>query len=494
MQDFFVGLALVSALIFQLDHFADDPGVGWHLKTGEWISQHLAVPHVDPFLRSEVPRQWIADQWLSDLSLWLLYSVGTWPVLYAVIFSCFAAAFFLVLYPVVRSHSGSAIAAAFSILFAFKVAQVHLILRPVVFGILCFAICFRLIAERLAKSNPPSLLEYGLNFVLFVIWVNLHPSWVLGLFLIFIALLCDLPRLQIFPFFLIACLATLLNPYGFELHQSILNLGSSSYFMNLHEEWRPVDFSKYEGLLVEGFIIAIILSLYLRGKAALCWRNFDLVTLIVFLHLALGTVRMLPFFGIVVALPLAKAIGPLWRDGVSRFSRLLRKLDYRESHALGGREMSIISIAFIFGSSFLLGSIPFFKGQYGPSRDKFPYAALEQLSTLNQPSVVISNPNWGGFITLAGSKNIQPIIDDRNTLLGEAFYKEFYANLTPNADYHAYLRRHAATHALLPPSSPIGREFELAGSKILYRDEVSVLHKLEPELLAPLESKNHEKH
>ena len=39
----------------------------WHLKTGQWIWQHSAVPHADPFSFSAEGQPWIAHEWLFGL-------------------------------------------------------------------------------------------------------------------------------------------------------------------------------------------------------------------------------------------------------------------------------------------------------------------------------------------------------------------------------------------------------------------------------------------
>jgi hypothetical protein len=46
---------------------ANDPDIWWHLRTGEWILNHHAVPHFDPFSRSSAPRPWAAYSWLFEV-------------------------------------------------------------------------------------------------------------------------------------------------------------------------------------------------------------------------------------------------------------------------------------------------------------------------------------------------------------------------------------------------------------------------------------------
>src|SRR5690606_4929736 len=88
--------------------------------------------------------------------------------------------------------------------------------------------------------------------------------------------------------FLLCAGATVVNPYGVDLHASILELGHSSFFMNLHVEWKSIDFKNPEASLLEYTVIFIMLSLFMTrgGARRLSW--FDLLLPLSFVHLALG--------------------------------------------------------------------------------------------------------------------------------------------------------------------------------------------------------------
>src|ERR1017187_363067 len=48
----------------------------WHLKTGEWIMAHGAVPHVDPFSATVKGKVWLDWEWLFQVGIYVLYSWG----------------------------------------------------------------------------------------------------------------------------------------------------------------------------------------------------------------------------------------------------------------------------------------------------------------------------------------------------------------------------------------------------------------------------------
>src|ERR1700745_928668 len=54
-----------------------DCDTGWHIRTGEWIIAHHAVPTQDIFSFSKPGAPWFAWEWLSDvLFAWINYHGG----------------------------------------------------------------------------------------------------------------------------------------------------------------------------------------------------------------------------------------------------------------------------------------------------------------------------------------------------------------------------------------------------------------------------------
>jgi hypothetical protein len=53
-----------------------DPDVWWHLQTANWILQHHAVPHADPFSYTRAGAPWAAYSWLFELLLAGFYKLA----------------------------------------------------------------------------------------------------------------------------------------------------------------------------------------------------------------------------------------------------------------------------------------------------------------------------------------------------------------------------------------------------------------------------------
>ena len=473
-------IAFASLLLVNVEQFADDPGVGWHLETGKYILAKGTVPFSDPFLFSLTPRAWVSDQWLSDFMFALIYKIGEFPLLYASGTALFVSTFFILLFSALKRTEGAAIPGLIAAFFAFKIAQVHFILRPVLVAFFFFAGLFRLLAplyQTGERMKPYTIVAAKLRryyfFIpcFFVLWANLHPSFVIGLvfiFLILLGLFLDqfffaeswpkrdlLLRKKGFAILLfLSSLATLINPYGWRLHQSILDLGSSSFFMSYHQEWLTPDFSKPEGQFLEWFIFATVLSLMLRSRSRRA-SMVDFLLICFFTHAALDAVRFLPFFGIVMSPYFARSFQIFSKlEGLPGFSRVasayqaIEKREFSASKPVGLIFCSVLLIGF----TLVTGKLFLNEGPLGPSRKKYPYDELAQLRSsiaTQENAVIAADPYFGGFITWRGEGKLLALTDDRNTLLGEKIYQDLEKHLVGKGDWRAYFSSLGATHLLL---------------------------------------------
>src|SRR5581483_10560570 len=68
-------LATPAAMVLHQGDAAIDPDVGWHLQTANWILQHHALPHSDPFSYTRAGAPWAAYSWLFELLLGGFYRI-----------------------------------------------------------------------------------------------------------------------------------------------------------------------------------------------------------------------------------------------------------------------------------------------------------------------------------------------------------------------------------------------------------------------------------
>jgi hypothetical protein len=479
----------------QFDFFANDPGVGWHLASGKYILQNKVVPFEDPFLAFKV-RPWISDQWLSDVIYYLGFSSGGWSAIYNFTALVFCLTFFAILLPWIYRFNSSWIASTIGVFFAFKISQIHFILRPVVFGFPFFAVTF-LAALSWYRSGSSSRPWYLLG--IFFIWANIHPSFILGLLIIGLIIFAQFLdyflsqtsstisgrelwcRLKPGVLLLGACLiVTLINPYGVELHKSIFQLGQSDFFMNLNEEWMSPNFDEASGKLFLIFSGMLLLPFLLGARPA--WRSGEFILIFVFLYFTLKAVRFFPYVGIVYAPFVAEALLSLGATGVIRNYRslsLLRdgfsRLDARQGFSAGLVALTLLVIS-VWGA--VNHRILLFNKDLGPSKSKYPYEAVAFLRSsvpTGQSVSLLASPDWGGFITLEGQGIIKPVVDDRNTLLGESFYKDFLEAAKTSSGWINFAHKVQADYFIISAKSPMRCEVEKQGLKIVFEDSNNIL-------------------
>jgi hypothetical protein len=451
----------------QMNNFADDPGVGWHLKTGEFVWISTSAPRFDPFLASE-SRPWVADQWLSDLLLFSVYRAGSWRALYVGLAGVWLVTFFGVLHRAVRVQIGSSLASVVAVLLAFKCAQVHFILRPIIFSIFLFT-CTLVTARKLSRldSLPAGSLVLPGSFLiaLFVLWSNIHPAFVLGLILVFclpISRILDGKRsgsevAKLALLAVLCLLGTFVNPYGVELHRSIIALGRSSYFLSLNREWLPTDLASFEGLtLIVLVVTALIAALVSRCfRASIGW--FDILVSGFLALQAFYSVRFLPFAAIALTFTFAAAlrcmaqsvVGIRWLGVTVRYIRALENYEGKSSTA--GIFACVCALVGVF--CYRIMPLP---EQLGPQEASYPRAILESIRTDAPGGVILASPDFGGFITANLYPAFKAVIDDRNTLIGEQLYRDFFQSLKSPETLSVLVNRFQVTHLIIPRNSPTG--------------------------------------
>jgi hypothetical protein len=480
----------------QLAKFANDPGVGWHLADGAQIEASGAIPRVDTFL--SVQRPWISDQWLSDLALYRLFETGGWPLLYAVLCVVYMGTFFGIVYSGARSITKGTLGASFATFIAAKMSLVHFILRPVLlsfafFGTLAMVV-FGPLRTKLRRGEPFGWRIWIGVPLLFLVWAQIHPSFVLGLLLLGILVagsvvdqvFCSVRTqsraiVQGILLVIIAAAVTLINPYGVELHSSILFLGRSDFFMHLNIEWLPIRFWSYEGFIFF-ILVAGVSAAAAVGRRYLSWSTFEYVVVVVFAIMAARAARMMPYFAIISVVPIAEVLGWLattrWaREGyvVRLMWPVLVRTSKREASC--GRGLLVLGAlsAVVLADSLLNGRLLTFSGPFGPTQDAYPYRAIREIlidsQSLEKKPIVITTPNWGGFTVWEGHRRLLPQIDDRNTMLGEDAYRNVIAGLKDAQALLPYARSMHGDYILVPAEPELKLDQDC---KRIYADSVAV--------------------
>lgn len=469
--------AYLSLFAGSFDHIADDPGLGWHLQNGERIDTLGEVPYVDPFLaRATIDnpfvsvgegRPWVSDQWLSDLIFHKIFISLGWPGLYALVSGLFLIAYFGIAADGIRRAGQGAILVLLAVILAFKLGQVHLIVRPVIFSIFLFPLVLHgatSLARRPGLSWRDVGRECGILLPLFVVWANLHPAFVYGLCVMAIcALACGARErrdgLKVFALFMACVCSTTINPYGIELHKSIIQLGGSSYLRSMTTEWYPINLTSPEGMFLLALSLIPLSALLISREVRRSVGLFEILVALVFIGQALWAVRVVPFASF--------ACLPLWAacfgsrsfvpnlTATSLSARVMSSISEREARLVAPGLIASLVIA-LFGG-FVITRYPerVLPREIGSPHERALREVIAVQGLPERRGAILASLNWGGAITLVVGDRLKPVLDDRTVLVGEKLYRAYGQSLESLAAFQELVDVFGVTITIVPAGAPL---------------------------------------
>lgn len=311
---YLLALAFVLGMGWPWPH---DPDIWWHLKTGEWIAAHHAVPWTDPFGANTQGGRWTAYSWLAE---WLFHWVDrAQPTLgLHLLQGCIVAATVGVLFFHAHARSGS-FRAAMLLATLFLAPIMPWVARPQIFSFLFTSLTLLMLWWGRRKDER----VLWLLPLLMALWANIHVYFIVGIALVGLHFLEAWKRLpaQKFPhaiLFLLCVLAPLLNPYGVHLYGEVFLLaqhGASGWAAEAIREMASPSFHDWPMKIFFLWIALGCAALMLSEKSP------SMLTLLLFaglLYQSLQHRRDIPYF-VIVMLPifadhLAHFPWPAWRN------------------------------------------------------------------------------------------------------------------------------------------------------------------------------------
>ena len=291
-----LGALLVAAVFVPLRDFNLDPDVWWHIKVGQSILATHHWPTADTYSFTAPGAPWIAYEWLGEVLLAAVHGAWGFRGLMALDL-ILGATVLLALYALAALRSRNSKAAFVACLLLLLLTAVSFTLRPQMLGYL-FLVLTLIILERFRQGHTGTL---WLLPPLFLVWVNTHGSFAIGLFAFGVYCLSGLmeirwgsiesrrwtagERLRLGLAFLASLVALTITPYGMKVAGYPLDMAFSQP-VNLAsiKEWQPMAFNMPFGklflALLVGFLLAQILlrptwqlaelTLFLAGLVAAC--------------------------------------------------------------------------------------------------------------------------------------------------------------------------------------------------------------------------------
>lgn len=232
----FACVAIVSLFFLYASHVPVFHAEVWgHVAFGHWILEHQALPQSDPFVPLTDGMRLIDGEWLSQVAMAEADRL-LGPEAVSFLFAGISlVAFGLFFWLCVRIEKQPLIAVFSGIATWCLLGSQHAIVRPELFGLVCFFVLWHLLQSfEEHNERPISFGRLAGCGGLFVLWANLDSSFALGMLILAVFLLvqtvklfretrgfggtiCSPRVIGSLLMFEAACLGSLLNPYGIDL-------------------------------------------------------------------------------------------------------------------------------------------------------------------------------------------------------------------------------------------------------------------------------------
>jgi hypothetical protein len=486
-------VALLCALVFipLSVKLLGDAGIGWHIRTGQQILATHSVPRVDSFSSTMQGKPWFAWEWLYDVTVGALDSA--WGLNGPVWFTAVVvAAVFAWLFRLLIQRGADLIVALGFWLLAISASTIHLLARPHVLSWLFAVAWFWILdsTEQISFDSPVSPRRLWFLPLLMLLWVNVHGGFLLGFVLLGIfwigaswswwrargsrleELLQKLAagaRVRSLTLVSVAtAVASLLNPYGWTLHEHIIRYLSNRFLMDHIEEFQSPNF---HGLAPRCFLALLLLStavLMVRGREL---RSSELLTALFVIYAGLYASRNIPVSSILLAIIAGpRCHGPKALEGfLARMERIQSELT--------GHLWPILSVVLtlaVVAHGGHLGPSQLIDAHFDPAR--MPVEAVSFLRTQPIKGPILSPDYWGGYLIYTLYPQAQVVLDDRHDLYGAEFLKSYLRMVHVEDGWDSMLHKTGPAYLLLPRGTALDNVMsKTAGWRSIYGDKFSVI-------------------
>ncbi len=463
-----VFLIIVAIILIGGRHgLLNDPGTPWHLRLGREILAKGSVPRFDTLTFTRQHNPWVDQSWAFDVLLATVVNGRGWSGAIGLTALGLGALYAALARGLIRDGTSPIVAIVVALLAA-AIGGIHFLIRPHLFTFAFVYLTFR----ACQKQHEQGGWRIAPVPIYTMILANLHGGFVALPLIVATAGFGHLiagewdrdrrTQLAKFAGVFVACiLAALLNPYGFDLYRHVVRLLFSSGVTSLIIEYQPAPFGKPEAKALEWALLALVALPVVSSRRI---DRYHLAHLLVWLHLALTSVRNAPFFALAAAPALATLV-----DGLPI---LCRGSWTSDGHRTVWSPTAAIAVVLLLVIGVNLG---------GFDTKKWP---LRALATLNEQPVrarLFHEQDWGGLIAAECQPTRPTYLDDRFELFGKKAIVEYVDVLTGGPAWDDVRDRDRIEIVWLRPDRGLAKRLKKErGWDVIYEDKVSILLKHAP--------------
>jgi hypothetical protein len=481
---YLVGLVVVLGAVFVIALAPrEDTDLWWHLKDGAYIWSHHTVPTADFYSFTFAGHAWVDHEWLCELLLYGLYTLGgPWGPIVG--FAAIICATFGLVYARMASLGVHRILGLFVLAAAFVASSATWGARPQMLTLFFLAV-FGLLLERYMRLRDRRYL-YPLP-PLMVLWANLHGGWVLGIVLmgaflvgeaLNISLTAEAPLMwsewrDLAVITVVTLAATFLNPNGVsEVLYPLVWITPTAY-SNVLNEWVSPDFHQPTFMVFDAMLLTFIVALFV-SRTRPNWTH--IVLAVVFTHLALSESRNVAVWSVVMAPVLAFVIQSAIDTAVPTRYRVADgrgAVRPRTQRILNWTLLALVVVLYPLEASHFINGGSLASNQ----RTQFPEGAAAYLQHHSLPTNVFANYAWGGYLIWKLYPHYRDFIDGRaNTLYDTALLNDYLIASGAGGGWTDILTRRKVGTVVVNPGAPLTQVLaENAGWKQVYADGTAVV-------------------
>lgn len=289
-----------------------DPDIWWHLADARQLmaTHHFIWTEPNSFTVGGKP--WVNPEWLAELPYWFSYQALHLRGIYLTewLFLCANLVFFYWRGFRLSGHAGAAWWAA---ALAFLLVSVNAGPRTIAIAYLAMSSELAIL-DAAERGNKRAL---WLLPPLFCIWVNLHGSWLIGLALLVLYVVCGSfefrkgaieqdaftasQRNRLLVILALCVAALFINPYGWHLVWNPIDMMANQK-LNIANvmEWKPLSLSTIAGISAFAAMCLMVVANAFKGRK---WRLYELALVFFAWYAALDHMRFV-FLAAVLTTPM----------------------------------------------------------------------------------------------------------------------------------------------------------------------------------------------
>lgn len=458
--------ALITTVVIFANRSIADPDIWWHLRNAEELLRTHHVVSADAYSFTVRGAPWINHEWLGELPYYFGWRCLGLQGLYATM-ALALATIFLLLYLLSYVRSRDYKAAALACGMAVPLATVSFGPRTLLFGWILLLLELLILESYDRRPRWLWLLP-----PLFVVWVNTHGSWLIGLALLlaFAFAGCfslragriesvrrSAAQLQQLACVIAASAAALfVNPYGWRLVFYPFNLAFRQKLNVSHvEEWQSPDFHSVRGKLLLAMILGfVVLVLVRQGRL----RLHEVLFVLIAFYSALTYTRFLFLAAIIVTPVLAAELslrgvsGPAVRDNPGLNLAMLAAM------------LAIVVWQVPSNAKLTSGIVA-----------EFPVAAMSRLSAVPEKARVLNDYDWGGYL-IWNARQRPVFVDSRVDIFEYGGIFADYLDILGLKNSLELLDKHDIRYVFFAREKPLSYLLRNAsGWRVIYEDDVATL-------------------